>query len=72
MLRKEVPDTFIADVAVKLILAKVPGFETLQPAPVIAPATAVIVPAVLFIIPPSKYTPQPALLNRFPFVTSVA
>jgi Asp-tRNA(Asn)/Glu-tRNA(Gln) amidotransferase C subunit len=48
MLRKDVPDTLTV---VKLILTNVPGVETLQPGVVMAPATPIMVPAVLSIFP---------------------
>lgn len=56
--------------AVKLILAKIPGFETVQPDCVL-PATPVMVPAVLFIVPERNNVEQP-LLSRFPSVTLFA
>jgi hypothetical protein len=64
---KDMPATFLA---VKLILTNVPGFETVQ-LDLVAPATPVIVPVVLFIVPGRKIVPQP-WLSRPPSVTLLA
>jgi hypothetical protein len=69
ILSKDIPYTVLE---VKLILTNVPGFETLQPGVVMAPTTPMIVPAILFIVPETKYVPQPPWLSRFPSVTLLA
>jgi hypothetical protein len=45
-----------------------PGEDTVCPDVVIAPATPVIVPAVLSIVPGLKYVLAPPCFNRFPSV----
>jgi hypothetical protein len=58
--------------AVKLMVANVPGDDTGAAPPIIAPATPVIVPAVLFMVPDWKNMFAPSCFSRFPSVTLFA
>ena len=53
----EVPAVVLA---VKVIVANVPGDDTVAPAPKMAPATPVIVPATLSIVPGRKNVSSPS------------
>ena len=52
--------------------ANVPGDDTAAPGVMIAPATLVILPVVLSIVPGLKYVLAPPCFNKFPSVTVFA